>query len=233
MPKTIAGDRYLVTYLSNPCMESTIVADVKTDNENKVVAEAIFQKCDDANANGHSFPRRVLESAIEQVKPELQDRHLLGELDHPNDINDVNRIATVELKEVSHVITDLRMDGDYVIGKFETLPTPNGMILASLLRSKVKVGVSIRAITDQDISYGMQNVDTINEFTLITYDAVHNPAYADAYVKSIVSSVKLPNNTYKIKENVRSNKLITVTPEELSTIIEATIRETSKKLKRL
>ena len=125
------------------------------------------------------------------------------------------------------------MDGNYVVGRFETIDTPNGNILATLLREKLKVGVSIRAITDQDISYGLDSVDTINEFTLITYDAVHNPAYSDAYVKSIVSSCyKLPNNNYVIPENVNSDKLITVTASELQDIIESVIQGMARKFKK-
>jgi len=198
-----------------------------------MVAEAVFQKCDDSNANGHKFPKRVLMAAVNEIADEVESRHLVGELDHPDDINDVNRIATIALKNVSHVITKLAMDGNYVVGRFETIDTPNGNILATLLREKLKVGVSIRAITDQDISYGLDSVDTINEFTLITYDAVHNPAYSDAYVKSIVSSCyKLPNNNYVIPENVNSDKLITVTASELQDIIESVIQGIARKFKK-
>lgn len=226
-------DRYIFKSIANPILECSILSDVRDNKSNKVVAEAIFQKCDDPNANGHKFPKRVLMSAIQQIEPEVQQRHLLGELDHPDDINDVNRIATVSLKNVSHIITNLTMDDNYVIGKFETIDTPNGIILATLLREKAKIGVSIRAITDQDISYGLQNVDEINEFTLITYDAVHNPAYADAYVRTIISSCyKLPDANYKIPEDENSDKLITITQSELTNIIENSIHAFYSKIKK-
>lgn len=219
--------RYLIRSVVNPLLEYTILSDVKGNLGNKVTAEAVFQKCDDSNANGHKFPKRVLTSALSQIKEEVQNRHFLGELDHPDDINDVNRIATVSLKNVSHVITSLAMDGNYVVGKFETLDTPNGMILGSLLKDKIKVGVSIRAITDQDISYGLNNVDTINEFTLISYDAVHNPAYSDAYVKSVMGSVfKIDGKPHmKIKD-----KLISLSESEFKEIIQSTIMATIRKM---
>jgi len=226
-------DRYVFKSLANPVLECNIISDVRKNDTNKIVAEAVFQKCDDSNANGHKFPKRVLMAAVNEIASEVESRHLVGELDHPDDINDVNRIATIALKNVSHVITKLAMDGNYVVGRFETIDTPNGNILATLLREKLKVGVSIRAITDQDISYGLDSVDTINEFTLITYDAVHNPAYSDAYVKSIVSSCyKLPNNNYVIPENVNSDKLITVTASELQDIIESVIQGMARKFKK-
>jgi len=223
----MSNNKYLIRSVVNPLLEYTILSDVKGNIGNKVTAEAVFQKCDDSNANGHKFPKRVLTSALNQVADEINNRHFLGELDHPDDINDVNRIATISLKNVSHVITKLAMDGNYVVGKFETLDTPNGAILASLLKDKIKVGVSIRAITDQDISYGLNNVDTINEFTLISYDAVHNPAYSDAYVKSVMGSVfKIDGKTQmKVKD-----RLVTLTEAEFKEILQSTIMATIRKM---
>lgn len=221
---------YLVRSLVTPMMQYTILSDNRGGYSggigNKVTAEAIFQKCDDTNANGHSFPKNILMKALQQIKPEIENRHFLGELDHPEDINDVNRIATVSLKNASHIITELKMDGDYVVGKFETLETPNGLILGSLLKDRIKVGVSIRAVTDQDISYGFDKIDAIQNFTLISYDAVHNPAYNDAYVKSIMASViKIPST-----ENNFAKKLMTITNEELRDIIQKAIVSTITKL---
>lgn len=213
-------DKYLIRSIVNPLLEYKIVEGSEVKGSNKVVAEAVFQKCDDPNANGHSFPRRVLAAAVSEARENIRNRHFLGELDHPENIKDVNRIATVSLKNVSHLITNLEMDGDYVVGKFETLDTPNGMILASLLKDKIKTGVSIRAITDQDISYGSDKINNITEFTLITYDAVHNPAYSDAYVKSIMASVyKLDSDYGERRINVSENEFKAMLAEAITAAV--------------
>lgn len=180
---------YIIRALVNPIAKYSILSDERGNYGSKVTAEAVFQKADEANANGHRFPRSILSRAVNEIQKEVESNHFLGELDHPDNINDINRIGTVCLKSVSHVITKLTMDGDYVVGQFKTLDTPNGVILASLLRDAIKIGVSIRAITEQDISYGGEHVDTINDFNFISYDAVHSPAYPDAYIKGIMSSV--------------------------------------------
>lgn len=186
---------YIIRAIVNPTVKYSVLSDERGNYGSKVTAEAVFQKADEANANGHRFPRSILSRAVNEIQKEVESNHFLGELDHPDNINDINRIGTVCLKSVSHVITKLTMDGDYVIGQFKTLDTPNGIILASLLRDSIKIGVSIRAITDQDISYGGEHVDTINDFNFISYDAVHSPAYPDAYIKGIMSSV------FRIAEN--------------------------------
>ncbi len=217
-------DRYLIRSLVNSTMEYSIVSDTKVGYGSKVKADAVFQKCDTANANGMKFPKNVLANAINEAQTEIKARHFLGELDHPEDINDVNRISTVSLKSVSHVITDLRLDNNYVVGSFETLDTPNGAILASLLKDKIKVGVSIRAVTDQNVSYGMEDIDTISDFTLISYDAVHNPAYNDAYVNSVMASVfKLTN---------KSPKLLQMTEEEFKSIVSAAVVKAIQKIRK-
>jgi len=219
----VQKDKYLIRSIVNPLLEYKIVEGSEVKGSNKVVAEAVFQKCDDPNANGHSFPRRVLAAAVDEARENIRNRHFLGELDHPENIKDVNRIATVSLKNVSHLITNLEMDGDYVVGKFETLDTPNGMILASLLKDKIKTGVSIRAITDQDISYGSDKINNITEFTLITYDAVHNPAYSDAYVKSIMASV------YKLDSDY-SERRISVSEGEFKAMLAEAITAAVKRI---
>ncbi len=216
-------DKYLIRSIVNPLLEYKIIEGSEVKGSNKVIAEAIFQKCDDPNANGHSFPRKVLAAAVEEAKENIRNRHFLGELDHPDNIKDVNRIATVSLKNVSHLITSLDMDGNYVVGKFETLDTPNGMILASLLKDRIKTGVSIRAITDQDISYGKDTINKITEFTLNTYDAVHNPAYSDAYVKSIMASVYKLDHDYK-------DKKITITEDEFKALIAEAVMKVVKQI---
>ena len=53
-------DKYLIRSIVNPLLEYKIIEGSEIKGSNKVVAEAVFQKCDDPNATGHVFPRRVL-----------------------------------------------------------------------------------------------------------------------------------------------------------------------------
>lgn len=50
----------------------------------------------------------------------------------------------MKLSEVSHLITSLRLEGAKVYGEFETLNTPNGVILRSLIEHGISLGVSLR-----------------------------------------------------------------------------------------
>ena len=64
-------DRYVFKSLANPVLECNIISDVRKNDTNKIVAEAVFQKCDDSNANGHKFPKRVLMAAVNEIAGEV------------------------------------------------------------------------------------------------------------------------------------------------------------------
>jgi len=177
--------------LINPILSYKVVkaSSEETLGNNKVIANAIFQKADEPNENGMLFKKALLSSMIDSAQTDIKERHMLGELGHPADLEDVNRISTIDLNNTSHVITSLNMNGDYAEGTFETLDTPSGNILASLLKSKIKIGVSIRATSTDDVNYDVYDVNELTNISLITYDAVHMPAYPSAYVTSIMSSI--------------------------------------------
>lgn len=192
--------RYAIRAVVNPKWDCKILANIQSGTTDKVTAETIFQTCDETNANGMRFSKAILTKAIEKIDDEIKERHFLGELDHPDDIQNINRIATVSLQAASHVITELTIDGKHVIGKFETLSTHNGHQLAGMLRDNIKLGVSIRAVTNQQVTYSSTSTDDITDFDIISYDAVHNPAYKDAYVQSLIASiVELPNGQFSVK----------------------------------
>ena len=68
----------------------------------------------------------------------IDERRLCGELDHPSD-------EVVHLANVSHIITDLRMEGKRLMGEAEFLDTPSGRILQELAKAGVRIGISSRA----------------------------------------------------------------------------------------
>ncbi len=196
----------------SPSMDYKVITAGKLLTD-KTTVSVVFQTIEDANANGMSFTRRGVERSLQEAKQDVIDRKMLGELDHPDldptDERSIQRLATVMYQCSSHVITELDIDGKFVVGKFETLSTPNGQILAALLNDKIKTGVSIRAITEEEADYDPNSLSTINNYKLVTYDAVHNPAYKESYVNSILS--------FKYhKEFTNEKEIIKLTRNELS-----------------
>ena len=191
----------LLKSLVNPILSYKVTQASSDDiiGKNKVIATAIFQKAEEANDNGMCFSKPLLSGMVDGAQSDINERHMLGELGHPQDLNDINRMSTIDLSNTSHVITSLNMNGNFVEGSFETLDTPSGNILAALLKSRIKIGVSIRATSTDEVNYDVYDVNHLTNVSLVTYDAVHMPAYPSAYVTSIMSSVfKIsPNNLVK------------------------------------
>lgn len=51
----------------------------------------IFQEVDKVNKNGRVYPKKAIEREINRLRPKIENRELLGELDHPME-NDLERI---------------------------------------------------------------------------------------------------------------------------------------------
>lgn len=116
------------------------------------------------NHNGRVYPVAEIRSAVDQVNEQLrQNKSILGECDHPAELN-------INLDRVSHMITEMYMDGNNGIGKLKVLQTPMGNIIASLLESDVKLGVSSRGSGDVDAQ------GNVSGFEIITVDIVCQPS---------------------------------------------------------
>lgn len=163
----------------------------------KVKFKAILQSCDTPNRNGRIYPKEEMAKAIDQIRDRIRDKTFGGELDHPivegSSETDWIRHVTFLYKEASHAITEIHFEGNLIVGTVETLSTPNGRTLAGLINDGVKVGFSLRAISD-NIEKTSRGDIVRSPITMISYDVVSFPSHAEAYIKEItqVESVQIP-----------------------------------------
>ena len=88
------------------------------------------------NANQRVYPVDEIERAVKTLNDQISGGYsVLGEVDHPDDLK-------INLDRVSHMITEMWMDGPNGYGKFKILPTPMGNLVRTMLESGVKLGVS-------------------------------------------------------------------------------------------
>ncbi|NBV72611.1 MAG: hypothetical protein EBR60_11340 [Burkholderiaceae bacterium] len=75
------------------------------------------------NANQRVYPVDEIERAVKTLNDQITGGYsVLGEVDHPDDLK-------INLDRVSHMITEMWMDGPNGYGKFKILPTPMGEII--------------------------------------------------------------------------------------------------------
>lgn len=86
----------------------------------------------------------------------------------------------VNLKNVSHLFTDIWTEGDVVYGKIEILPTPMGNIARALIESGVKIGISSRALGSLR-NRGDANI-VEDDLHLVCWDLVSEPSTPGAYM---------------------------------------------------
>jgi hypothetical protein len=72
------------------------------------------------NANERVYPVNEIQQAVGTLNEQITGGYsVLGEVDHPDDLK-------VNLDRVSHMITEMGMDGHNGYGKLKILPTPMG-----------------------------------------------------------------------------------------------------------
>ncbi len=121
------------------------------------------------NGNGRVYPVDEITAAVTTAASRINEGHyILGELNHPD-------VLSINLANVSHAITEIRMDGDNAIGKMKLLNTPSGNIARGLIEGGVRLGVSSR---------GTGNVNesgSVSDFSFVTVDIVYQPSAPEAY----------------------------------------------------
>ena len=123
------------------------------------------------NANQRVYPVPEIAKAVKTLNDQISGGYsVLGEVDHPQDLR-------INLDRVSHMITEMWMDGPNGYGKLKILPTPMGQLIRTMLESGVKLGVSSRGSGNvQEDGSGQ-----VSDFEIVTVDIVAQPSAPGAY----------------------------------------------------
>lgn len=153
--------------------------------------KGIFIQGDVRNQNQRVYPVREIARAVKSITEKLSGgQSVMGELDHPEELS-------INLDRVSHLITEMWMEGADGYGKLKIIPTPMGSIVQTLLQSGAKLGVSSR---------GSGNVDdngAVSDFEIITVDIVAQPSAPDAYPRTIYESLYNMKGGHSVMETAK------------------------------
>ena len=147
-----------------------MVEDVNLLVENKdgvkhYYIEGVFMQAEQKNRNGRIYPTAHIAPAVEKYVTEYVNKNrAMGELNHPSG-------PTVNLDKVSHIIKELKTDGNNFVGKSKVLDTPMGMSSRGMGSLKRNSG-------------GINEVQ--KDFVLSAVDIVADPSAPDAFVNGIL-----------------------------------------------
>lgn len=142
--------------------------------------EGIFMQAEQKNRNGRVYPVGVLaKEANRYITEYVMKNRAYGELGHPDG-------PTINLERVSHMIKELRQEGNDFYGKAKIMDTPYGNIVKNLISEGATVGVSTRGMGSlEERSDGVRVVK--DDFYLATAaDIVADPSAPDAFVRGIM-----------------------------------------------
>jgi hypothetical protein len=159
-----------------------------------LIVEGILATAEIKNGNGRYYARELWEREMEKYSDLIKNRRAMGELDHPES-------QVINLKNVSHIITDYWWDGDQVMGKIEILNTPSGQILEALIKNNVTLGVSSRGLGSLEQKGSVMEVQ--DDFNLICWDFVSTPSNPDSYMH-----VLKENKEFNFKDYSKINNII-------------------------
>jgi|TARA_R110002074_G_scaffold46299_3_gene119235 hypothetical protein len=170
--------------------EGGVCQDLLTEDEKRFVTSGgmilsgKLQEADVQNGNGRIYPYKVLTREVQNYKKLVKERRALGELDHPDD-------SVINLKNASHMVTDVWMDDKNVMGKVKVLDTPSGNILRGLVNSGAQLGISSRGMGSVSEAQGQTIVE--DDFQLICFDFVSEPSTPGAYMMKEAKDLSIPN----------------------------------------
>ena len=177
---------YLKEHLTFDRANIVVESEGEGDKKN-LYMKGIFIQGGVKNANERVYPVPEIESAVNTLNEQIQTGYsVLGEVDHPDDLK-------INLDRVSHMITQMWMDGANGFGKLKILPTPMGQLVKTMLESGVKLGVSSRGsgnVNDYD--------GKVSDFEIVTVDIVAQPSAPNAYPKAIYEGMMNMRNGHKL-----------------------------------
>ena len=171
--------------------ELNYLVEDKQGGGKNVFIEGIFAQSDKKNKNNRTYGKSIMEREVNKYRELIEQKRSLGELGHPDN-------PSINLHQVSHLITSLHMEGNNVIGRAKILETPMGIIAKNLIENGVQLGVSTRGLGSLKMnSEGVNEVQ--DDFHLATVDIVADPSAPDAFVQGIMESAEwiLENGVWK------------------------------------
>lgn len=157
-----------------------LIEEKNTSEPQKYYITGPYMMAEAQNQNGRIYQLSEMVNEVDRyTSAMIKPRRAIGEMNHPQstEVNPVN---------ACHLVTELRQNGNYFMGKSLILDTPMGQLLKSLVRDKIQMGISTRGLGN--LSESKTGGKTVSNFHLICLDVVHQPSVQNAMLESILES---------------------------------------------
>jgi len=183
-------------YLITETIENvkTVVEEAAETKKKNYFIEGIMLQAETVNRNGRCYPITILENEINRYcQHYVEKRRALGELNHPQG-------PSLNLDKVSHLICEIKRNGNDFYGKAKILETPMGKIVQNLIDEGALLGVSSRGMGSLEKINGVNYVKP--DFCLSAIDIVADPSAPNAFVNGIMEGKEWVWDNGILKEKV-------------------------------
>jgi hypothetical protein len=156
-----------------------LVEETNRQEPQKYYITGPYMMADKQNQNGRVYQLSEMVNEVGRYTNDMiKTRRAIGEMNHPQstEVNPVN---------ACHLVTELKQNGNYFMGKSLILDTPMGQLLKSLVKDKIQMGISTRGLGNLAESTSGK---LVSNFHLICLDVVHQPSVQNAMLESILES---------------------------------------------
>nr|QMP83393.1 MAG: hypothetical protein [Caudoviricetes sp.] len=177
-----------------------VLTESTKDGSKNYYIQGPFMQADTPNRNGRMYPRSVMESAVGKYIEEMVSKNrAVGTLGHEES-------PKISENKISHLITDLRFEGNDVWGKAKVLETASGKELKALIEGGVSFGCSSRALGS--LKEGANGIKVVqDDFTISCVDAVLQPSGMSCWVDGIMEEAEwIMVNGEWVKSNLEKSQ---------------------------
>ena len=180
----------------------SMIVEEKLGKGKQLYVEGVFLQSNIKNRNGRLYPESVMDKEVQRyIKEKVEKNSAFGELGHPE-------TPSINLDRISHLITNLRKEGNNWIGKAKILDTPMGRIAEGILKGGGRIGTSSRALGSLKMNNEGVNV-VQNDFMLSTAgDLVSDPSGPECWVAGIMESAEWVYQDGRFEQVVDESKKI-------------------------
>jgi len=129
----LRSKEYTMLLIERLIEKGRIVESDRTKLPDGVLCRVVYPVCniDQMNANKRVYEAAVWEHVLKdpELKEKLEKRSLFGHAEHPQG-------SASDLQLTSHVIHEMKVDGDKVYQTIDVVDTPTGRIVDCLLRAE-------------------------------------------------------------------------------------------------
>jgi hypothetical protein len=177
--------------------EVKLLVEEKEEGKKDYFIEGIFLQAEQQNRNNRVYRLPVMQKEVERYTNEyINKNRAYGELGHPQG-------PTINLERVSHMIKELKQDGNNFVGRAKIMDTPYGNIVKNLMVEGAGLGVSSRGMGSLKEKNGVMEVQ--DDFYLSTAaDIVADPSAPDAFVRGVMEGVEWvvnPDGGFRMIDN--------------------------------